>query len=119
MMAYIAHNMDDSEDFRTRLETIKSDVVAGRKLVEEGVGLLRMTEEDKEAAQAEAHWLAEEKETIMAGNNKIDEEAGRLRQELRAGFAIQKEELETEYQKQVDNMFFYSYRCCMKKHDIS
>lgn len=101
--------MDDSEDFRTRLETIKSDVVATRKLVEEGVGLLRMTEEEKEAAQAEVRWLAEEKEAIMAGNNKTDEEARRLRQELRAGFAIQKEELETEYQKQVDNMFFYSY----------
>lgn len=55
----------------------------------------------------------------MAGNNKTDEEARKLRQELRAGFSIQKEELETEYQKQVDNMFFYSYRCCMKKHDIS
>ena len=119
MMAYIAHNMDDSEDFRTRLETIKSDVVATRKLVEEGVGLLRMTEEEKEAAQAEVRWLAEEKEAIMAGNNKTDEEARRLRQELLAGFAIQKEELETEYQKQVDNKFFYSYRCCMKKHDIS
>ena len=33
MMAYIAHSMNDSEDFRTRLETIKSDVVAARKLV--------------------------------------------------------------------------------------
>ncbi|KAL6320725.1 hypothetical protein AAG906_008725 [Vitis piasezkii] len=96
MMAYIAHNMDDNEDFRTR-----------------------MTEEEKEATQAEARWLAEEKEAIMAGNNKTDEEARRLRQELRAGFAIQKEELETDYQKQVDNMFFYSYRCCMKKHDVS
>ena len=120
MMAYIAHSMNDSEDFRTRLETIKSDVVAARKLVEEGVGLLRMTEEEeKEVAQAEARWLAEEKEAIMAGNNKTDEETRRLRQELRAGFAIQKEKLETEYQKQVDNMFFYSYRCCMKKHDVS
>lgn len=88
MMAYIAHNMDDSKDFRTRLETIKSDVVAARKLVEEGVGLLRMAEEEKEAAQAEARWLAEENEAIMAGNNKTDEEARRLRQELWAGFAI-------------------------------
>ncbi|RVX07843.1 hypothetical protein CK203_021921 [Vitis vinifera] len=28
------------------------------------------------------------------------------------------EELETEYQKQVDEMYFFGYRCCMKKHGI-
>lgn len=54
MMAYIAHYMNDREDFHTRLETIKSDVIVARKLVEEGVGLLRITEEEKEADQAEA-----------------------------------------------------------------
>lgn len=40
-------------------------------------------------------------------------------EELQAGFAAQKEELEGEYQKQVDDMFFFDYRCCMKKHDIT
>ena len=54
MMAYIAHNMDDSEDFCARLETIESEVVAAQKFVEEGVGLLRRTEEEKKAAQAKA-----------------------------------------------------------------
>ena len=119
MMAYIAHNMDDSEDFCARLETIESEVVAAQKFVEEGVGLLRRTEEEKKAAQAKARQLAEKKETIAAGKKNAKEEAKRLRQELRAGFAIQKEELEAEYQKQVDDMFFYGYRCCMKKHNIS
>ena len=37
-------------------------------------------------------------------------------QDLRAGFASQKEDLEVHYQKQVDDMFLYDYRCCMKKH---
>lgn len=27
--------------------------------------------------------------------------------------------METNYQKQVDDMFFYGYQCCMKKHDIA
>lgn len=40
-------------------------------------------------------------------------------EELRAGFAAQKEELEDEYQKQVDDMIFFDYRCCMKKHSIT
>ncbi|WKA06515.1 hypothetical protein VitviT2T_024411 [Vitis vinifera] len=28
-------------------------------------------------------------------------------------------ELEMTYQQQVDDMFFYNHRCCMKKHDIT
>lgn len=39
-------------------------------------------------------------------------------EELRAGLAAQEEELEDEYQKQVDDMIF-GYRCCMKKHGIT
>lgn len=54
MMAYIAHNMDYSEDFWARLETIESEVVAAQKFVEEGVSLLRRTEVEKKAAQAKA-----------------------------------------------------------------
>ena len=34
-------------------------------------------------------------------------------------FVVQEEELEAKYQKQVDDMFFYGYRCCMKKHGIA
>lgn len=42
---------------------------------------------------------------------------------MEVGFATHKNELETEYQGQVDEMYFFGYRCCMKKngimHDIS
>ena len=40
------------------------------------------------------------------------------RKELEAGFATQKKVLEMEYQRQVDEMYFFGYRCCMKKHGI-
>ncbi|KAJ9705511.1 hypothetical protein PVL29_003516 [Vitis rotundifolia] len=40
-------------------------------------------------------------------------------EELWAGFTAQKKELKSKYQKQVDDMFFFSYRCCMKKHGIT
>ncbi|KAL6327141.1 hypothetical protein AAG906_014959 [Vitis piasezkii] len=66
----------------------------------EGVGLLKRVEEEKEATQAKAHRLVEKNETM--------EEL----EELWTRFAIQKEELEAEYQKQVDNMFFYGYHYC-------
>lgn len=40
------------------------------------------------------------------------------RKELEVGFSVQRKKLETEYQKQVDEMYFFGYRCCMKKNDI-
>ena len=35
------------------------------------------------------------------------------------GFATQNEELEGENQKQVDDIFFFGYQCCMTKNDIT
>ena len=40
-------------------------------------------------------------------------------EELRAGFAVEKEELKEDYQKQVDEMFFFGYQCYMRKNDIT
>ncbi|KAJ9682544.1 hypothetical protein PVL29_018462 [Vitis rotundifolia] len=92
---------------------VESKVVAVWKLAEKGVELLRKVEEYKEAAEVEACRLAKEKKTMEASKRKAEEEAGQLKQELQelqVAFAVQKEELKAEYQKQVDNMFFYGYR---------
>ena len=40
------------------------------------------------------------------------------KEELESEFATEREELEANYQKQVDDMFFFGYRYCMKKHGI-
>lgn len=59
---------------------------------------------------------------MAAKKQNIKEEAARLRQELQdlwARFAAQKEDLKANYQKQVDDMFFYKYRCYMKKHGVA
>ena len=59
---------------------------------------------------------------MVAKNKKAEEETTRLKrelQDLRIRFAAQKKDLEVNYQKQVDDMFFYGYRCCMKKHGIA
>lgn len=110
MRTYIAHNMDESEDLRTSLETMKSEVVAAWNLVEEGTDLLRKTEEENKVVQTNTRRLAEEKDAMATDKEKIEEEAG---------FTKQKKALEATYQKQVDDMFFYSYWCCMKKHGIT
>ena len=40
------------------------------------------------------------------------------KEELEAEFVAEREELEADYQKQVDDMYFFGYHCCMKKHGI-
>lgn len=52
---------------------------------------------------------------------KIEKEGTRLKLELEQtvlDFAKERNELEVAYQHQVDDMFFYGYRYCMKKHGI-
>ncbi|RVW49470.1 hypothetical protein CK203_111150 [Vitis vinifera] len=39
-------------------------------------------------------------------------------EELEREFAAEREEIEAEYQKQVDDTFIFGYRCCMKKNGI-
>ena len=40
------------------------------------------------------------------------------KEEMEARFAAQKKEMEEEYQRQADVMYFFRYRCCIKKHRI-
>ena len=40
-------------------------------------------------------------------------------EELRVRFATKKEELNENYHKQVDEMFFFGYQCCMRKNGIT
>lgn len=66
--------------------------------------------------------MAEKKIVMVAEKEKVEEKATRLRwelQDLQVGFTAQKKDLEIGYQKQVNDMFFYGYRYCMKKHDIA
>ena len=34
-------------------------------------------------------------------------------------FTAKKKELDEDYQKQVNEMFFFDYQCCMRKNDIT
>lgn len=93
MRAYVVHNMNENEDLLASLETTKSESAVTQKLAKEGVGLLRKAKEKKEASQAEAYQLNEEKTVMADDKKKVEEEAARLRQELQdlqAGFAVQK-----------------------------
>ncbi|RVW23366.1 hypothetical protein CK203_100795 [Vitis vinifera] len=67
---------------------------------------LKELQEGMEVAKVEARRMGEEKEATEAKCK-----------ELRAGFTVEKEALTEDYQKQVDEMFFYGYQCCMRKND--
>ena len=66
--------------------------------------------------------MGEEKEVAEAKCKDMEQEKDHLRkdlEELRAGFIAEKEELKEDYQKQVDEMFFFGYQCCIRKSDIT
>ncbi|RVW86984.1 hypothetical protein CK203_043517 [Vitis vinifera] len=49
---------------------------------------------------------------------RLEEAEATQKEELEGEFAADREALEADYQKQVDDMFFFGYRCCMKKNGI-
>lgn len=120
--------MDGSKELNSKLERAENElattrkVVAPRKAAIVEAESLRNAEEKREAANAEACCLRDEREAIEAKCKKVEQENKQLKkkiEELQAGFAAQKEELKGKYQRQVDDMFFFSYQCCMKKNSIT
>lgn len=118
------------------MEYVESDLVAAHKATTKGAEALKLAEEEKETVCAEAVKLREEGRTVEAKRKEAEQENAQLTkemeelwvgfmahkkkiEELRARFAAQKKELETEYQKQVDELYLFGYRCCMKKNDIT
>ncbi|RVW75818.1 hypothetical protein CK203_055092 [Vitis vinifera] len=100
MKAFFTQRLSSNEKLRTYLEQADSDLAATKKAVIDGAKLLKEAEEEREVAKVEVCRMKEERETAQAG------------------FAAEKE-LEDEFQKQVDDMFFFGYQCCMRKNDIT
>lgn len=118
MRMYIAQYMDNNEELRSKLKMIQGELAAAVK----GAELQRKVEEEKKATNAEACRLKEEGEAVKAKCKKAKQKNERLRkeiEELQVKFAAQNEELEGEYQKQADDIFFFGYWCYMKKHGIT
>ncbi|KAL6319709.1 hypothetical protein AAG906_026781 [Vitis piasezkii] len=69
------------------------------------VKALKELQEGMQAEKAKARRMGEEKEVVEA--------------KCKVGFTVDKEALTRDYQKQVDEMFFYGYQCCMRKNAIT
>ena len=96
-------------------------MATARKAMADGTEQLSRVEEERVAIWAEADTLKKEKQALEGQVNEAGQENLQLKKEtdeLRASLAAQKKEMEEEYQRQADKMYFFSYRCCMKKHEI-
>lgn len=122
MRAFITHRMSGSEELRAKLEQVESDLATTKKTPADGAKALKLVEGEKEAIRAESEWLRKKGKVVEAKCKGVKQENVQLKkeiEELQARFVTQRKELKKEYQKQVDKMYFYGYRCCMKKNDIT
>ena len=122
MRAFISHHMSGHEELRTKLERVESDLTAVQKVAVEGADALKLADGEKEAIRAEADKLRNEGRTTEAKFKDAEWENVQLKkemEELQDRFVAQKKELETKYQKQVDEMYFFGYHYCMKKNGIT
>lgn len=120
--AYTTQNMDDHQELQAHLEATKAAKAAARKMAKEWTSVLRKAKLENEALQAKIRRLKSDNIALRTSKAKTKEASARLKLELdqtRVGFAKEKNELEVAYQQQVDDMFFYDYHCCTKRHDIT
>ena len=114
---------------------VKNELAVVRKAVVDAKKLLKELEEGMQVVKVEACWMWEEKEAVEAKCKNTEQERNQLKkeleelqavfeaqkkklEELRVGFIVEKKELEKNYQKQIDEMFFFGYQYCMRKNDI-
>ena len=132
MKAFASQRRNSEDQLRLRLEEAEASLPTARG--------------DNDALRAELAEAKSREESVDARLHEAEDEMAHLRgevrqlrtkvsiekkqredlqlrlsaqnEELEAKFAAEREELEADYQKQVDEMFFFGYRCCMKKHGI-
>ncbi|RVX21939.1 hypothetical protein CK203_000995 [Vitis vinifera] len=101
--------MSGEEELHSRLEQAKASLSAAWRASKESAKALKRSQDDNEALRIELSEAKSREEATDARLHEAEDETTQLRG---------REKLETEYQKQVDEMYLFDYRCCMKKHGI-
>ena len=102
MRTFLTQRLNVVEELRAQLAQIESDLVVVQKVISDGGVLLNKVEEERKAAKVEAYRIGEEKEVAEAKCKDLEQEKYQLMkelEELRAGFAAEKEALIKDYQK--------------------
>ncbi|RVW96538.1 hypothetical protein CK203_029659 [Vitis vinifera] len=132
MKAFASQRKNSEDQLRLRLEeakarlstaredneALRADLAEAKSREESTVVRLYEAEDEMVRLRGEVRQLQ-----IEASIEKKQKEDLQLRltaqkKELERKFAAEREELEVDYKKQVDDMFFFGYRCCMKKNGI-
>ena len=130
--AFVSQRRNNEEKLRLRLEQAEASLSAARedsealrvelaeaKSQEELVDArLHETEDEMALLRGEARQLRTEVSIEKKQREELQLRLSAQKEELEAKFAAEREELEADYQKQVDEMYFFGYHCCMKKHGI-
>ena len=130
--AFVSQRKNNEEKLRLRLEQAEASLSAAQEDNEALRTELAEAKSREEFVDARLH-EAENEMALLRGEvrhlrtevsierNQREDLQLRLtaqKEELESEFAVKSEELEADYQKQVDEMYFFGYRCCMKKHGI-
>ena len=132
MKAFASQRKNSEDQLRLRLEEAEASLSAAygdNEALRANLAEAKSREDSMEACLHEA----EDEVALLRGEvrhlrtevsiEKKQREDLQLRlsaqkEELEGEFATEREELEADYQKQMDDMFFFGYRCCMKKNGI-
>ena len=146
MKTFVSQRISGEEELRSRLEQAEANLSATQRAFEESAETLKRSQDDNEALRIELVEVKSREEATDARLHEAENETAQLRgevrqlrievliekkqkedlqlrlsaqkEELKIEFAAEREELETEYRKQVDEMYLFGYRCCMKKRGI-
>ena len=132
MKAFASQRKNSEDQLRLRLEeaeaslstaredneAIRADLVEAKSREESMDARLHEVEDEMARLRGEVRQLRTEASIEKKQKEELQLRLSAQKEELEGEFAAEREEFEADYQKQVDDMFFFGYRCCMKKNDI-
>ena len=132
MKAFASRHKNSEDQLRLRVAEAEASLSTARGENEALRADLAEAKSREESMEARLHEAEDEMARLRGDVRQLRTEASiekkqkedlqlRLvaqKEELEGEFAADRKALEADYQKQVDDMFFFGYRCCMKKNDI-
>ncbi|KAL6331860.1 hypothetical protein AAG906_020207 [Vitis piasezkii] len=132
MKAFASRRKNNEDQLRLRLEeaeaslstarwdneALRADLAEAKSREESMDARLHEAEDEVALLRGEVRQLQTEVSIEKKQNEDLQLHLSAQKEELKGEFAAEREELEADYQKQVDDMFFFGYRCCMKKNGI-
>ena len=132
MKAFASQRKNSEDQLRLRLEeaeaslstaredneVIRAELAEAKSREESTVVRLYEAEDEMARLRGEVRQLRTEASIEKKQNEDLQLRLVAQKEELEGEFAADREALEADYQKQVDDMFFFGYRCCMKKNGI-